>query len=454
LSLFARISCTSNYSFGWHAYDYSKLQNEGCENLTNSHISTNLKEIVTKYKLWPGHLQDREVTSDNILYGIDIAMQTIWDHQHPINCSNSKFLISGYWEYGFGSTVHIEGAALSLAMNLGRVYLQNPIMFPSKNWQVKSIFCRSQLKSNLECYYHPWSSCTIFDALGLDAFRILEKRERDRKRNLHFDPLKSFDVTKDEIMNNSRKSIIESLIEKYKSDKTLIHGTVDMDFLGHVIPFSLVEVVNCSPMRQDFTIYWWRAIAATYMLRPNNLTLEWLYKNRPKRFHHTDNSINIYIRRGDKTLDEMKSVTSDAYISAANIIWRDKLISKVNGENITHHKIFFESEDASANLEVEALSKLCSWEFFNTTFYDRSIHQSKLKANNHHELEYLGMIHTLDTAMISSGWVCTLASNVCRLIDELRTTIAGKLRYPYADLSEETCTNVPCIGSNISNFIW
>mmetsp|Transcript_28186 Transcript_28186/g.27032 ORF Transcript_28186/g.27032 Transcript_28186/m.27032 type:complete len:86 (+) Transcript_28186:560-817(+) len=56
-------------------------------------------------------------------------------------------------------------------------------------------------------------------------------------------------------------------------------------------------------------------------------------------------------------------VTSDAHTSAANIIWQDKLISRVNGENIIHHKIFFDSEDASANLEIGALSKFYSWEF-------------------------------------------------------------------------------------------
>jgi hypothetical protein len=185
------------------------------------------------------------------------------------------------------------------------------------------------------------------------------------------------------------------------------------------------------------------------MLRPNRLTLKWLNKNRFKRFHHINNAINIYIRRGDKILEnEMELVTSDAYTSAANIIWQDKLISRVNGKNVTHHKIFYDSEDASANLEIGALSKFYSWEFFNTTFNDRYIHQS----NNHHELEYLGMIHTLDNAMTCSGWVYTLASNFCRLINELRTAIGGKLRYPYADLSLETYWNVPCIGNNISDF--
>ena len=57
----------------------------------------------------------------------------------------------------------------------------------------------------------------------------------------------------------------------------------------------------------------------------------------------------------------------------------------------------------------------------------------------HHELEYLSMVLNLDLALRCDAWVCTLASNTCRLMDELRWTIAAKARRTYADIGPATC---------------
>ena len=50
--------------------------------------------------------------------------------------------------------------------------------------------------------------------------------------------------------------------------------------------------------------------------------------------------------------------------------------------------------------------------------------------------------------------VCTLASNWCRVVDELRVTVGGQVNGLFADLSEETCKLPPCIGSNVYSFDW
>eukprot|EP01042_Synura_sphagnicola_P003567 gene3567-4434_t len=56
----------------------------------------------------------------------------------------------------------------------------------------------------------------------------------------------------------------------------------------------------------------------------------------------------------------------------------------------------------------------------------------------HHPLEYLSMIINLHVLLTCEAWVCTLRSNYCRLVDELRATVGGKADGIYADLSIET----------------
>lgn len=63
----------------------------------------------------------------------------------------------------------------------------------------------------------------------------------------------------------------------------------------------------------------------------------------------------------------------------------------------------------------------------------------------HDENEYLSMLLNLQIAMKCEAWVCTLASNSCRMMDEMRATIGAKANRFYADLSIETCTDPPCI---------
>lgn len=79
--LITATACTANYSFGWHGYDYNKSRDTECENLTDAHRNTNFTEAVNKYKLWRLPINYEEVTSDDLLYGFDKAMQTIWDNQ-------------------------------------------------------------------------------------------------------------------------------------------------------------------------------------------------------------------------------------------------------------------------------------------------------------------------------------------------------------------------------------
>lgn len=71
------------------------------------------------------------------------------------------------------------------------------------------------------------------------------------------------------------------------------------------------------------------------------------------------------------------------------------------------------------------------------------------------ELEYISIITNLADIMRCDSFVCTLGSNYCRLVDELRAMIAAKPENLFADLSFETCRNPPCVGpQGFASFDW
>jgi hypothetical protein len=63
----------------------------------------------------------------------------------------------------------------------------------------------------------------------------------------------------------------------------------------------------------------------------------------------------------------------------------------------------------------------------------------------HDDLEYLSILLNLYYSLRCEAWVCTLASNSCRVVDEMRVTIGGKANRHFADLSKESGVNPPCI---------
>lgn len=92
----------------WHIYDEHELPAK-CKDMKFS--SRNLSQILlsneNKWKLWPGLLSVFDSMTGETLFGFDEAMETIWRHQHPSDCSKAKFLISEGWAQGFGSEVHV-----------------------------------------------------------------------------------------------------------------------------------------------------------------------------------------------------------------------------------------------------------------------------------------------------------------------------------------------------------
>mmetsp|Transcript_25713 Transcript_25713/g.25941 ORF Transcript_25713/g.25941 Transcript_25713/m.25941 type:complete len:162 (-) Transcript_25713:54-539(-) len=161
----------------------------------------------------------------------------------------------------------------------------------------------------------------------------------------------------------------------------------------------------------------------------------------------------------------MQMIPTVQYLETAASLWRNMTAEgAVTGANPT---IFLASEDPRVVWEGRQWGATNAFQIFYTNLFDRrnvsaflnyraSVNRIRRKTYRHHELEYLSMLLTIELSVRCQGWVCTLESNFCRVIDELRATIGNKANFPYfADLSRETCFSPPCIGGKgLISFGW
>jgi len=458
----------------WHLYDFD---DKARGNISSTNCLRSRKKYsqnsIEKFHLWPNLFEFRNLKSSEVAYGYYEAIEEIWKNQHPRDCSKAKFIISNGWPWGFGSVVHVESTILSLALELGRVYLPHPegSIFntrhdPDNRWQMNTSFCRNQSKLNYDCYYESWSSCTIYDAIGNKSFSSLSNL-------IILDTL----FESDSYFNLSKTEKIKNISKM----KTFIIRHTGQSKISKFIPLKVKSIILCAPIPLKHSYYWWRAVTASYFLRPHKRTVSYLdklqyYTNDKKGLLLSKGlCIAMYIRHGDKHI-EMELLPFQKYADAAELIWsrilkdmKDKKnynydinVSVGRGNGTEYAKpvsskptVFIGTEDPNVLLEAQKWGNKKGWRILYTTLFDRNASISRLtdeeirqyKERNilppRHDLEYISMLLNLQFALKCDAWVCTLASNWCRLIDELRATVGGKANRYYADLSKETCSTPP-----------
>lgn len=434
----------------WHAYDHEKRY-ENCINQTaiGAAGSSAIMSRKEEWKLWPDITSTADAREGEMLYGFNEGIQAIWDNQHPIDCSKANFLISGGFESGFGSEFHVIGAGLALAMRMKRVYVMladqgdSALMDKMRsinNFQVDTEFCRKQKHLNLDCYYEPWSSCTLEDALRGTTMQAL----RDQQLHIPFNDLMS-------TLNRTERSVI-------------VHLSPD---LIDTIPPVLEQTVECSPMHRERYKYWWRSVSVAYLMRPNELTRQLILMHRQDpemRFdQQIEQCVSVHIRRGDKHL-EMKVIEDDTiFYEEARRLWENIK----NRTHITQEKgvIFLGTEDAGVIDSALAWGAKNNFEIRYANLFDRrsvttglnnDLQQAARKNNAfvHDEWEYFNMILTLDGHLRCSAFVCTQRSNYCRIIDELRATVGHKINKQYADFSCHGGMPPACVDSPLTGIGW
>ena len=303
----------------------------------------------------------------------------------------------------------------------------------------------------MECFYEPWSNCTINDALqGADINSF---------RTIHI-----CDVQDTFTNADARRAIIAH----YRNDRVLnivfTKGPNKPYYPKSLIPVSLQHILHCSPVSIAAHYYWWRALSASFLIRPNALTLSLLRSVDTLNYNRkADFCVALFVRHGDKGI-EMNLVGLKEYLKVADFLFNvSKQNSTIAGRSSdkVSDLVFITTDDNHTLSELETWGKVSNKKTIFTSLFDRSEqtfsltydkqHQKGYKAV-HDKLEYISMLLNLEYALKCDAWVCTLASNSCRVIDELRSTVAAKAGNLYADISEESCGRKPCIGFGVFNW--
>lgn len=465
-----------NYTAGgyFHIYDIHSNNSErpSCTHFYEEHAKSLeiFPELIQRYKLWSGLIGEermRQLTPNDTLFGLQHALDIIWKHQHPQDCKNAKFLIPTEHTGGFGSELHVLTNPLGLAMDLDRVYLLNPLLQSLSMWELETPFCRNGTSIGLDCYYEVSSSCTIFDALGANALQVLQRLKKMKFRSLPSGPYAVEDLPPVYTLHGQHSSRLYTddflkEINKFSAGrKTLmLHNVFRMG--GKYIPRVFRPLMDCSPIIPQFQYYWWRAMTMTYYLRPNERTMAWINEHRNYSFERAaerNNTVGIYVRRGDKSR-EMRISPLTEYIDAMRLIWSLNYLPNATAPRV----IFLASESSEVIDEMTQYvqNHTTMYEMYYTTVFDRKGLLAEKSASErdagaeilHHPDEYLSMLLNIHHLLQANAWVCTLGSNFCRVFDELRATVGAKAGAPFVDLSEEKCGQPPCIFGGLIDMDW
>jgi hypothetical protein len=387
-----------------------------------------------------GESQSLSYMDHEPLLFLDEALNIVYKHQHPDTCDNQSYLLSQGYNSGFGSEIHVEGYGLAVAMEVGRVYLSSSRVDPRRAWQSPESLCYNHTTSKpmnaLRCYYETWSNCSCESSDWLT--RIVHANSETLLSDAR-------------VSNNSNDRLVKIQLTSHPVHRLLI-------------PRQLKHLTDLLPVPDQNKYYWWRAVSAAYLSRLNNMSKTMLAANRiPRHQHNSSKCVAMYVRHGDKG-SEMMLHGFDEYASAAQSLWADRvrlghfksddkptiilgtetphiLVEAVHwgrkhGWNIVYNKIVLDifrekGVDLAKHLSHPSLRGI----------FNQSVEMDQSK---HIPMEYFSMIANLADLMQCDMFVCTLASNYCRMLDELRVAIGDRASSPFVDLSPETCSDPPC----------
>lgn len=416
----------TGYSEDYFANNSSKLTlamiknpNE-CMPYKNS-IITNQRSS-RHYGLWR---QFESIAGDSgeLLFGFREAIDVIWKNQNPPDCSKAKYLIQKYHQGGFGSLIHVAGSSLSLSIKLGRVYLEDPQYqgFPD-NWILNSSHCQLlqplSARNNFQCYYRSWSKCTLKDA---------------------------YHVSSNQSLDHSHVKTLETYIRDFNEIEQRIGDARTVRMNHPVVPnpefyydVRLERILKCSPIKPEHYFYWWRAVSASYLLRPNKETLRWLHQHSMLypvvgTIDKRQECVGMYVRHGDKGR-EMKLLEFTDFSVEVLKLWRSGYFS-------SKPNVFVGTEDPRVIEDAVAWGKKEGFNIIYTDLYDRSTVSAVVggDGNVHDDKEYLSILLNLKLLLECNAWICQTGSNFCRLVDELRATVMNKANFKYIDLGTTSC---------------
>ncbi|WIA43713.1 hypothetical protein OEZ86_010141 [Tetradesmus obliquus] len=293
--------------------------------------------------------------------------------------------------------------ALAWAMAEGRVLLLD-YESPWTRGSPRS-YCQGGALALDECYFEPVSSCSLRDAYGPDVVAAwgsslqVDLLDAARKR-LHGDKI-FFNA----VINRNEYSRVPPQADAFV--KNVIRGVK----IGGIIS----------------EMFWFRAVATSYIMRLNSKTLQVVNTLRHNFFKdHVigPGTVSVHIRRGDKTrIGEMKFVKESTYQNYAQAL-------HTANTDVLNQSAFVSTEDPTA-LKILA-ENMTSWAIQYTSV-PRNNHGGNSPFATAPTTEAMRAFLNLDLALECDGWVGTLGSMWSVLTERLRATARCKADKPYAD---------------------
>mmetsp|Transcript_14529 Transcript_14529/g.43906 ORF Transcript_14529/g.43906 Transcript_14529/m.43906 type:complete len:297 (+) Transcript_14529:780-1670(+) len=206
------------------------------------------------------------------------------------------------------------------------------------------------------------------------------------------------------------------------------------------VPHMFNAMLEASTIPKSKRYYWWRSQAAAYVVRLNDRSLDQLRQLREELFPGKDslrNAISVHIRRGDKW-KEAAPTNDTSYDLAANFLYEESLSEDCDPSTCLNRELFISTED------VTALDYFVNHTDWGVRYTDNPALLKPDKKMWAHEYAFkvgpskdmLGSMLNLQLALECSAWVGTASSNWCRLIDQMRATVACKAHLPFVDPTE------------------
>ena len=212
-----------------------------------------------------------------------------------------------------------------------------------------------------------------------------------------------------------------------------------------VHPDTVDQLVAAAPHYVD-PRYWWVGQLVAYVFRLNT-TLQHSIEERYTSLGFKSPVVGVHIRRTDKVGDEAGYHPVEEYMKYVTEFYeRVKKASSNDGENITR-RVFLATDEPRVIAEAKE-----KWPDF-TFIFDEGISRSAGKTRHDparlNEASLRGIITDLYMLSRSDFVVCTMTSNICRIVHELKLTRLPHRNAPHrtqsVDSYDEPQTHFPYV---------
>jgi hypothetical protein len=374
----------------------------------------------------------------------DRAIEIIYRHQHPVDCSKVNYMISGGSRTSFAWGIHLEAYGLGVAMTMNRVYLPNPYLHSSNKWKLPPEIC-GKANNTWDCYFEPWTNCSWEDMTAVRGDRNLTTISRE-----------SPELANETVIDHPDR-VVELKIHNDRSHQ--------FQRVPNITAFE--TIIDWQRIHPRFRFYWWRAVASAYLAVPNSLSRSLMREHAmPGAYNVSGQCIAMYLPNGDQhdNFTAFGAVAEDVYATAVREQGKYHRFMVVGSSNPTllndaiaysgahgwvlaynplHHLIFKGSGLISTHL-THLRAHYRKFERSKNFLVDEMSESYR----DHLPLEFASNIIYLADFMQCNAYVCSLASSFCRLLDEMRAVVGMKPQALFADISEETCLSPPCLTDN------